>query len=270
MDEVFRRRRDPAPVWRSPVAASRPARGTPPAAGSRDSSCWPDGPNRSLIVTCTPAPASTAWTWHLRLDRSPTSFARCRTQPRSSRVARRGDPRLGQPTHPQQICQIRGVALIIIDPPKTKTPSPPAGAPDAPSRPARPAHRPPSTTRKSPPAPPPATRRHATSPPASTSRSLTIRTVSRCSPGLAHPHQHRAATMQIHTPTNCRPSIDFAHKGPPLFDGNNVSTPSMRARNGHEERRPRSFMTSRGQVVVGTCDGLGRVCVSGSPPSRDA
>ena len=28
-----------------------------------------------------------AWTWHFRFDRSPTSFARCRTQPRSSRVA---------------------------------------------------------------------------------------------------------------------------------------------------------------------------------------
>ena len=51
------------------------------------SSCRPPGPNRSLLNTCTPAPASTAWTWHFRFERSPTSFARCRTQPRSSRVA---------------------------------------------------------------------------------------------------------------------------------------------------------------------------------------
>ena len=29
----------------------------------------------------------------------------------------------------------------------------------------------------------------------------------------------------------------------------NVSTPSMRARNGHEERRPRSFMTSVGAIT---------------------
>ena len=60
--------------------------------------------------------------------------------------------------------------------------------------------------------------------------------------GLAHPHQHRAASMQIHTdklPT----LIEFAHRG--LLRRNNMSTPSMRARDGHEERRPRSFMTSR-------------------------
>ena len=47
--------------------------------------------------------------------------------------------------------------------------------------------------------------------------------------------------MQIHTdklPT----LIEFAHRG--LLRRNCVSTPSMRARDGHEERRPRSFMTS--------------------------
>ena len=47
--------------------------------------------------------------------------------------------------------------------------------------------------------------------------------------------------MQIHTdklPT----LIEFAHRG--LLRRNNVSTPSMRARDGHEERRPRSFMPS--------------------------
>src|SRR6476661_8550542 len=42
--------------------------------------------------------------------------------------------------------------------------------------------------------------------------------------GLAHPHQHRAASMQIHTdklPT----LIEFAHRG--LLRRNNVSTPSI-------------------------------------------
>ena len=39
---------------------------------SASSRCLP-GPNRSLINTCTPAPASTAWTWFFRLERNPTS-----------------------------------------------------------------------------------------------------------------------------------------------------------------------------------------------------
>src|SRR4051812_50190700 len=34
-----------------------------------------------------PAAAITAWTWHFTLVRSATSFARCRTSSRSSRVA---------------------------------------------------------------------------------------------------------------------------------------------------------------------------------------
>jgi hypothetical protein len=33
---------------------------------------------------------------------------------------RRGDPRLGQPTHPQQIGQIERVALVVLDPPILK------------------------------------------------------------------------------------------------------------------------------------------------------
>ena len=40
-------------------------------------------------------------------------------------------------------------------------------------------------------------------------------------------------------------------QGPPS-PWNNVNTPSMRARDGHEERRPRSFMTSTGQSAVTT------------------
>ena len=53
--------------------------------------------------------------------------------------------------------------------------------------------------------------------------------------------------MQIHTdklPT----LIEFAHRG--LLRRNNVSTPSMRTRDGHEERRPRSFMTSADQEMT--------------------
>src|SRR6478752_9514436 len=56
--------------------------------------------------------------------------------------------------------------------------------------------------------------------------------------GLAHPHQHRTAPMQIHADTR-----RIRSQGPPL-SWNNVNTSSMRARDGHEERRPRSFMTS--------------------------
>ena len=57
--------------------------------------------------------------------------------------------------------------------------------------------------------------------------------------------------MQVHTdklPTR----IQFTHRG--LLRRNNVSTPSMRARNGHEERRPRSFITS--EVLVSRSHGF--------------
>ncbi len=55
---------------------------------------------------CTPCLASTACTWALSPERSATSLHRCRTASRSSRTCRRGDPRLGQPAHPQQIGKI--------------------------------------------------------------------------------------------------------------------------------------------------------------------
>lgn len=47
----------------------------------------PATPNKSLIDTWTPAPASTACTWFFRFERSVTSLARCRTSSDSSRVA---------------------------------------------------------------------------------------------------------------------------------------------------------------------------------------
>src|SRR5450631_4065936 len=54
---------------------------------SRSNSCVPATPNRSLINTCTPHLASTAWISALQCDRNPTSLARCRTNSRSSLVA---------------------------------------------------------------------------------------------------------------------------------------------------------------------------------------
>ncbi len=96
-------------------------------------------------------------------------------------------------------------------------------------------------TRRSPRAPPPATRRHGTSHQPARHGSLMNPYRLQMFAGLAHPHQHRPTSMQIHTdklPT----LIEFAHRG--LLRRNNVSTPSMHARDGHEERRPRSFMTS--------------------------
>ena len=46
----------------------------------------PDHDNHEELSTILDT-AHTAWIWHFRFDRSPTSFARWRTQPRSSRVA---------------------------------------------------------------------------------------------------------------------------------------------------------------------------------------
>ena len=69
----------------------RLASGTDSKVGARRhvaaSSCRPRSLNRSLIGTCTPSLASTAWTSHLHPERNATSLARCRTSSRSSRVA---------------------------------------------------------------------------------------------------------------------------------------------------------------------------------------
>ena len=54
---------------------------------TRSSSSLPPRPNRSDTPTWMPRLASTACTSALQCDRSPTSFARCRTNSRSSRVA---------------------------------------------------------------------------------------------------------------------------------------------------------------------------------------
>ena len=67
-----------------------------------------------------PSLASTACTWSLPDDRCCTSLIRYLVSSRSSRTSRRGDPRLGQPAHPQQVSQIRGVLLVVLDPPVTE------------------------------------------------------------------------------------------------------------------------------------------------------
>ena len=69
-----------------PVQGVDPDRDSVARSAVASSRC-PDAPNRSLIGTVIPALARMPWTWHFRFDRSPTSLARCRTQPRSSRVA---------------------------------------------------------------------------------------------------------------------------------------------------------------------------------------
>jgi hypothetical protein len=63
----------------------------------------------------------------------------------------------------------------------------------------------------------------------------------KCSPDSVIRTNTDPAPMQVHT--NKLPTrIHFTHRG--FLRRTNVSTPSMRARNGHEERRPRSFITS--------------------------
>ena len=58
--------------------------------------------------------------------------------------------------------------------------------------------------------------------------------------GLGHPHDHRPAPMQIdtHDLLSC---VRFAHRA--SFVVMDVSTPRV-PRDGHEERRPRSFIAS--------------------------
>jgi hypothetical protein len=74
------------------------------------SSCCPPAPNKSLMGTCTPAAAYTAWIWFFRLERSPTSLARCRTQPRNSRVAGGAIQASGSRPIRSKSGQIRGIA----------------------------------------------------------------------------------------------------------------------------------------------------------------
>ena len=147
---------DPGPGLRSPAGR-----------GSA-SSCCPATPNRSLIGTCTPACGEHGVDLALQARAQPDQLGPV-PHPAAQLPGRRwGDPRLGQPAHPQQIGQIRGVALVVLHPPVARTSSPPAGAPDAPWRRARPACPRPSTSRRWPPAPPPVPPRRGPSPAAGT------------------------------------------------------------------------------------------------------
>ena len=97
--------------------------GDSPARGRRDpallfaSSARPRGRTGRSTGTCRPCLASTPCTPALNPERTTTSLARWRTNSRSSRTGRWGDPRLGQPAHPQQVRQVRGVAHVVLHPP---------------------------------------------------------------------------------------------------------------------------------------------------------
>lgn len=57
--------------------------------------------------------ASTPWTWSLQLVRKLLPVARKLPQfPRRPR----GNPRLAQPSHPQQVGKISRIPLIVLDP----------------------------------------------------------------------------------------------------------------------------------------------------------
>ena len=121
---------------------------------------WPRASSVSstVIGTCTPHLASTAWTCGLAAAAQRDQLGPVPHQLAQLPGRRRGDPRLGQPTHPQQIGQIARRRARRSSPAGTRTPSPPTGAPDAPARPLAAARRPPSTSRRWPPAPPPGIR----------------------------------------------------------------------------------------------------------------
>ena len=157
--------------------------------------------------------ANTACTWALHWDRIATSLARVPHQFSQFPGFRRRDPRVRQPPHPQQVSQIRGVTLIIFDPPKRKAFHP---------KRVRQMHRRAELgERIGGPIPPVSRLQHHLRRLAGTRHHLRQHATVVENPyrlqmfaGLAHPHQHRAATMQIHTdklPT----LIQFAHKGPP-------------------------------------------------------
>ena len=80
------------------------------------SQVFPHTPKMSVQVTGMPSLASTAWTWSLQLVRSRTSLMPVAGQLPQLADLGRGDPRLRQPAHPQQVGQVRGVPLIVLDP----------------------------------------------------------------------------------------------------------------------------------------------------------
>ena len=69
-----------------------------------------------MQVTGMPSLASTACTWSLARGAEPDQLVPVPGQLAQLADLRRGDPRLRQPAHPQQVGQVRGVALIVLDP----------------------------------------------------------------------------------------------------------------------------------------------------------
>jgi hypothetical protein len=136
---------------------------------------------------------------------------------------RRSNPRLGQPTHPQQIGQVRGVALVVLDPPVGEHLHPQR------VRQMHPGTQLGQTVRG--PVPAVSSLEHHLRRLTGTGHHLTqvlriIRDPRRLQPlpGLGHPHQHRPPPMQINADE--LPSlVDFAHRG--LLESLDVSTPSM-------------------------------------------
>ena len=107
-------------VVHQPAQRLRPAPHTAPAASSRSSSSVPSSPNRSVIGTWIPHLASTACTSALQCDAQPDQLGPVPHQLPQLPGRRRRDPRLRQPTHPQQVGQIRGVADVVLHPPVLK------------------------------------------------------------------------------------------------------------------------------------------------------
>src|SRR4051794_15903989 len=79
---------------------------------NRSSRAEPPTPNRSLIGTATPHLASTACTPCLAVAAQGHQLGAVANQLAQFAGGRRGDPRLGQASHPQQVGQVGGVAEV--------------------------------------------------------------------------------------------------------------------------------------------------------------
>ncbi len=154
---------------------------------------------------------------------------------------RRGDPRLRQPAHPQQVGQVTGVQLVVLDPAVAEGLHPQrvrqvhlgAGRRQRIRRPVpavtglqhhlRVQARPPDLRRQP--------RRAVGDPRGGQFPAI-----------LAHSHQHRPSAVQVHA-HDLRAVVRF-HQGPPIVV-DDVDTPSMNARRSYGERGgPAPFMAS--------------------------
>jgi hypothetical protein len=140
---------------------------------------------------------------------------------------RRGDPRLRQPPHAQQIGKIRSVAFVVLHPPVGEAFHPQwVGQMHAAAQLGQRVDRPiPAIGRF---------QHHLrVFPGAGHHRRQLLAIVDdphrlQRLPGLGHPHQHRATPMQIH-PHVLPTVVVFAHKGPPSSNGREHPEPDTRA-----------------------------------------